>query len=87
MQVKNSADADGAEEADEKRLLLLFNLANLRMHGENCGQATEEEDQDAEKDEPIQRYDRIIEEGGPGTDGAKPDEDRARHVSKAIIGP
>ena len=44
VEVKRCADANGAEEADEECLSLLFDLVNLLVHTEHNGWAAEQQD-------------------------------------------
>lgn len=76
VQIEHGADADGAEETHEERLLLFFDLPDLPVEGEDDGEAAEEEDQDAEEDEAVDWDDVVVDEGRPGADGAEPHEDR-----------
>jgi hypothetical protein len=44
IEIENSRDTDGTEEAHKCSLLEFFNLADLLVHGEYDGDAAEEQD-------------------------------------------
>ena len=72
VKVEDSADSDRAEEANKQSLLLFFNLPDFPMQGEDNREPTEEQDENAEKDESIDRYNIVVCEAGPRADGTEP---------------
>lgn len=58
------------------------------MEGVDDGDAAEEEDEDTEEDESVDRDDVVVDEGGPGADGAEPHEDGEveEHVDGGLEG-
>ena len=75
VEIKNCRDTHGAEEADEEGLSPLFDLMDVVVHGENNGNAAEQEDQDGEENESIDRDNTIMREAVPGANSTVPHED------------
>lgn len=61
-QVKDGADANRAEEADKRSLVEMLDLVNPPVHGKHNWQAAANQDENAEKDEPIERNDVVAKE-------------------------
>lgn len=88
IQIKHRTDADRTKEAHKERLLLLLDLLDSPVHGVDDGDTAEKEDEDAEEDEAVDGDDVVVDEGGPGADGAEPHEDGEveEHVDRRLQG-
>lgn len=84
VQVKDGRHANGSKEANENGLVDLLDLRYLLVDGENPGESSEEQYQDAKGHQAVKRDHVVREESVPGAHGAVPHEDG--HVEEHIDG-
>lgn len=73
-QVERSSNANRPEETNERCLELVFDLADVFMHRKNDWNPTNKEDQNPQKDKPVDRDNIVMRKGCPWTDSTEPHE-------------
>lgn len=88
VEIKDGRYSNGAKEAHEDGLLHLLDLGYEAVDGEDEGQAPQEKNQDAERDEAVDGDHIVVEELVPRDDGAVPhkDGDVQEHVNRWLEG-
>lgn len=88
VEVEDSANTDGAKEANIEGLPLLLDLVDLLVHAPKNGRTSQEKNQYAEGNKAIDGDDVVVGEVVPGADGTEPDKygDVEEHVDGWLEG-
>ena len=86
VQVEDSGHADGAEISKEKCPAEVFDLVNAFLECEDHRKSAKQQNQDSERDEPVEWDDVVVGEQVPWTDSSEPHENAyiEQHVDSGL---